>query len=105
VAQYKVGDIVGSNASSPDMNWTVTESNDQYIVVRGPNNVEERHHRNFTLHNSDQGRLFLFEEKSTTRTRALGIDGPHKCSEHMEFCQGFRFDYYFCKVCGSKRNA
>jgi hypothetical protein len=31
--------------------------------------------------------------------------GPHNCADHMEFCQGFRFDYRFCKVCGSKHNA
>lgn len=31
--------------------------------------------------------------------------GPHNCADHMEFCQGFRFDYHFCKVCGTKQNA
>ena len=31
-------------------------------------------------------------------------NGGHMCDQHMEFAKGFRFDYYFCKVCGSKRN-
>ena len=28
----------------------------------------------------------------------------HECADNLEFCQGFNFDYHFCKVCGTKHN-
>lgn len=36
---------------------------------------------------------------------SIAKDAPHDCRYHLEFAKGFRFDYHFCKVCGSKRDA
>src|ERR1035437_1603522 len=76
--------------------YTIASVDSNHVSVTGED-IEAAVHYNLEVFSKN---FFLKNDLHKTNS-----SGPHNCADHMEFCQGFRFDYHFCKVCGSKQNA
>jgi hypothetical protein len=100
---FSVGDIIGvkpeCDASGQHANsrGTILAADaTHYKVVWDYNGLEVDY-----THNEVEVAAYLV----TNHVANIPLGGPHKCADWLEFCQGFRFDYHFCKVCGTKQNA